>query len=287
MLILNSPQTVQETIQKWKKESNQIALVPTMGCLHEGHLQLVNMAKKYGQKVVVSIFVNPLQFAPNEDFEKYPREFENDSAKLRDMGVDLLFHPSVKDLYPDGFNTKIKVGPIADRLCGQFRPGHFDGVATVCLKLFEISQADFAVFGQKDFQQLKVIERMARDFNLPLTILPHPTVRAEDSLALSSRNKYLSQEERAWATKIPQVLKEAREIITENPFTTVAELKARLTGILAAVPLKIQYLEITQTRDLEPTRGDEKVVTLPHPHLFIAVFAGSTRLIDNITLNGG
>ncbi len=287
MLILNSPQTVQETTQKWKKESEQIALVPTMGCLHEGHLQLVNMAKKYGQKVVVSIFVNPLQFGPNEDFEKYPRAFEADADKLRELGVDLLFYPSTKDLYPDGFSTKIKVGALSERLCGQFRPGHFDGVATVCLKLFEITQADFAVFGQKDFQQLKVIERMAKDFNLPVTILPHPTVRADDKIALSSRNAYLSEEERGWATKIPVALKEAREMISENPFLTVTELKNRLSAMITEVPLKLQYLEITQTKDLEPTKGDEKVVTLSHPHLFIAAFAGSTRLIDNITLNGG
>jgi len=287
MLTLNSPQTVQETAQKWKKESNQIALVPTMGCLHEGHLQLVQMAKKYAEKVVVSIFVNPLQFGPNEDFEKYPRAFEQDSAKLAELGVDLLFYPSVKDLYPDGFCTKIKVGALSERLCGQFRPGHFDGVATVCLKLFEVTQADFAVFGQKDFQQLKVIERMARDFNLPVTILPHPTVRASDSLALSSRNTYLSDEERQWAQKIPAVLKNARQLISENPFITVSELKSRLIASISTVPLKLQYLEVTKTKDLEPTSGEEKVVTLPHPHLFIAAFAGSTRLIDNITLNGG
>ncbi len=287
MITHNSPQTVQETVLEWKRQNQTIALVPTMGYLHEGHLNLVRMAKEHGQKVIVSIFVNPLQFGPNEDLEKYPRAFDSDCAKLDDLGVDLLFNPSVRDLYPEGFSTLVKVGALSERLCGKFRPGHFDGVATVCLKLFEITQANFAVFGQKDYQQLKIIERMARDFNLPLTILPHPIVRSDDQVAMSSRNSYLSENEREWARVIPKTLASAREMISENPFLTVTELTTLLTEKIQTQPLKLQYLEVTQGRDLEPTDGNEKVVTLSHPHLFIAAFAGSTRLIDNVTLNGG
>src|SRR5262249_13763307 len=155
---------------RWKLES-PIAFVPTMGCLHEGHVALIRRAKELAKRVVVSIFVNPMQFSPGEDFEKYPRAFEADKELLEKEGVDLLFAPTVKDLYPEGFSTKISVGEITDRLCGKFRPGHFDGVATVCLKLFEITRCDFAVFGEKDFQQLRVIQQMTADLNLPVAII--------------------------------------------------------------------------------------------------------------------
>ncbi|NBX68257.1 MAG: pantoate--beta-alanine ligase [Proteobacteria bacterium] len=286
MLILNSPEVTQETCLRWKRES-PIAFVPTMGCLHDGHLALVQRAKELAPKVVVSIFVNPLQFGPNEDFEKYPRVFEEDCRKLESMGVDLLFHPSVKDLYPDGFSTKISVGEIANRLCGAFRPGHFDGVATVVLKLFEITSCDYAVFGEKDFQQLTVIQQITRDFNLPVCVIPFPTVRADDQVALSSRNSYLSSSEREAAQKIPQALSAARKEALSNPHQTVGELLNKITPELSREGLKIQYLEITQSRRLLPTRPEERLESLSQPHLFVAVYAGSTRLIDNVSLNSG
>jgi pantoate--beta-alanine ligase len=283
MLILNSPQVTQETCLRWKKES-QIAFVPTMGCLHEGHLALVKKAKELASKVVVSIFVNPLQFGPNEDFEKYPRVFEEDCKKLESLGVDLLFHPRVNDLYPEGFGSKISVGEIGNRLCGAFRPNHFDGVATVVLKLFEISACDFAVFGEKDFQQLTIIQQLSRDFNLPVGIIPHATVRAEDNIALSSRNIYLSPEERVAAQKIPLVLKKAKEEATINPNQTAGDLLNKIRPLIIESSLKLQYLEITQKRELLPVESSSPLNHLTLPHLFVAVYAGMTRLIDNISL---
>lgn len=286
MLILNSPEVTQETCLRWKRET-PIAFVPTMGCLHDGHLALVQRAKELAPKVVVSIFVNPLQFGPNEDFEKYPRVFEEDCRKLESMGVDLLLHPTVKDLYPEGFSSKISVGELGNRLCGAFRPGHFDGVATVVLKLFELTACDFAVFGEKDFQQLTVIQQVTRDFNLPVCVIPHPTVRAEDQVALSSRNSYLSPLEREAAQKIPQALKLAKEEALSNPQQTVRDLLNKISPLLNSNGLKLQYLEVTRTRQLLSAMPEEPLHSLTLPHLFIAVYAGSTRLIDNVSLNSG
>jgi len=283
MLILNSPEVTQETCRRWKREST-IAFVPTMGCLHEGHLALVQRAKDLAPKVVVSIFVNPLQFGPNEDFEKYPRVFEEDCQKLESMGVDLLFHPTVKELYPEGFSTKVSVGDIGERLCGAFRPGHFDGVATVVLKLFEITTCDFAVFGEKDFQQLTVIQQLTKDFNLPVCVISHPTVRADDSLALSSRNNYLSPSEREAAKQIPIALSLAHEEARSNPHQTVGELLNRINPLLNSNGLRPQYVEVTQGKQLLPTKPSDSLHTMALPHLFVAVYSGTTRLIDNISL---
>ncbi len=285
MLILNSPEVTQETCVRWKIES-QVALVPTMGCLHEGHLALVRRAKELALKVVVSIFVNPLQFGPNEDFKKYPRAFEEDCKKLESLGVDLLFYPTVKDLYPESFATKVSVGEIGHRLCGAFRPGHFDGVATVVLKLFEVTACDFAVFGEKDFQQLTVIQQLTRDFNLPVCVVPYPTVRAKDQVALSSRNNYLSPKEREAATQIPIAFKLAQEEVTQNPRQTVEELLKKISPLLTSQELKLQYLEITQNRELLATQPNDCIQSLILPHLFVAVYAGTTRLIDNLSLKG-
>lgn len=283
MLILNSPEVTQETCLRWKKET-PIAFVPTMGCLHEGHLELIKKAKTLASKVVVSIFVNPLQFGPNEDFEKYPRVFEQDCEKLNSLDVDLLFHPNVKDLYPEGFLSKVSVGDIGTRLCGAYRPNHFDGVATVVLKLFEITQCDFAIFGQKDFQQLTIIQQITKDFNLPVCIIPHPTVRAEDEVALSSRNTYLSPSERQAAQQIPKVLNLAKREALQHPEQTVEQLLVKLRPLLTEHGLRIQYLEVTKAQQLLPTENSASLNTLTLPHLFVAVYAGTTRLIDNVSL---
>ena len=283
MLILNSPEVTQETCLRWKRET-PIAFVPTMGCLHEGHLELIKKAKSLASKVVVSIFVNPLQFGPNEDFEKYPRVFEQDCEKLNAIDVDLLFHPSVKDLYPEGFLSKVSVGDIGTRLCGAYRPNHFDGVATVVLKLFEITQCDFAIFGQKDFQQLTIIQQITKDFNLPVCIIPYPTVRAEDEVALSSRNTYLSASERQAAQQIPKVLNLAKREAIQHPEQTVEQLLVKLRPLLTEHGLKIQYLEVTKAQQLLPTESSSPLNTLTLPHLFVAVYAGTTRLIDNVSL---
>jgi len=284
MLILNSPEVTQETCLRWKREAT-LAFVPTMGCLHEGHLALVKKAKELASRVVVSIFVNPLQFAPHEDFEKYPRVFNEDCEKLKSLDVDLLFHPTVNDLYPEGFSSKVSVGDIGNRLCGAFRPNHFDGVATVVLKLFEITSCDFAIFGEKDYQQLTIIQQLTRDFNLPVCVVPHPTIRAEDDVALSSRNLYLSNIERVAARQIPRVLNLSRQEAFNDPAQTVEQLLGKLRPLLTEQGLKVQYLEITQTRQLTPADPLASLKTLILPHLFLAVYAGSTRLIDNISLS--
>lgn len=284
MLILNSPEVTQETCLRWKREAT-LAFVPTMGCLHEGHLALVKKAKELASRVVVSIFVNPLQFAPHEDFEKYPRVFNEDCEKLKSLDVNLLFHPTVNNLYPEGFSSKVSVGDIGNRLCGAFRPNHFDGVATVVLKLFEITSCDFAIFGEKDYQQLTIIQQLTRDFNLPVCVVPHPTIRAEDDVALSSRNLYLSNIERVAARQIPRVLNLSRQEAFNDPAQTVEQLLVKLRPLLTEQGLKVQYLEITQTRQLTPADPLASLKTLILPHLFLAVYAGSTRLIDNISLS--
>lgn len=285
MLILTSPQLTQETVGKWKKDS-KIALVPTMGCLHSGHITLVRRAKQLAERVIVSIFVNPLQFGPNEDFDRYPRTFENDCALLEKEGVDAVFHPSVTELYPPGFSANVSMGKITERLCGKFRPGHFDGVATVCLKLFQITQCDFGVFGEKDFQQLRIIQNMVRDLNLPISIASVATVREEDGLALSSRNRYLTPELRKEAAIISEILFSARERVHGDATIRVLDILADAKDRLQNTSLKSQYIEITTGSELEKATENALVNALPMPHLFLAVYAGTTRLIDNISLNG-
>lgn len=284
MQVLDSVQIAQDVLRSLKgKES--IALVPTMGCLHQGHLELVNLAKKNAQKVVVSIFVNPLQFGANEDFDKYPRTLEADKEKLQAAGVDYLFHPSVQDFYPAQFSNHIEVGALGNRLCGRFRLGHFNGVATVCLKLFEACRADLAVFGEKDFQQLQVIRNLVRDFNLPITILSCPTIREEDGLAMSSRNRYLSSDERKLARVIPQTLMQLKEKVVGDPSTTVGELLSAASKSLAAV--EIQYADITEGPQLDLAPESQRISALDSPRFFVAVKIGTTRLIDNLSLLKG
>lgn len=280
MLILNSPQVVQETVLRWKQEG-KIAFVPTMGCLHEGHLQLVRRAKQYGQRTIVSIFVNPLQFGPKEDLANYPRPIEEDKEKLRALGVDLLFLPSVEDLYPVGFRTKVVPTVLTDHMEGSSRPGHFEGVATVCLKLFLTTQADFAVFGEKDFQQLRVIQQLTADFNMPLTILPHPTVREADGLALSSRNRYLSPGERDTASRFPASLSAAQRRGLTEPTVTAGATVSHLKESLSAAGIVLDYAVVASEWDLIPADGATRLGDIERPRLFAAVKVGRTRLIDN------
>jgi len=259
-----------------------VGLVPTMGCLHKGHLELIKFAQTKAYKVVVSIFVNPLQFGPKEDFQKYPRTFEEDKEKLESLGVDFLFHPSPEELYPEGFSTTVSVERLGSILCGEHRPGHFDGVATVCLKLFQITQADFAVFGEKDFQQLQVIRKMVSDLNLPIEILAHPTLREEDGLALSSRNRYLDASERKLASRLPQALNKVLEKVRNEPSISVSNLLEVFNQDIA--PLSIQYAEIRESSSLQKVAPEQPLKTLKSPRLFVAALVGSTRLIDNISL---
>ncbi|MEZ4749226.1 MAG: pantoate--beta-alanine ligase [Bdellovibrionota bacterium] len=278
MQILHSPVEVQKLTQSW---DGTIALVPTMGALHAGHLSLVKTAQSVADHVVVSIFVNPLQFGPNEDLAKYPRTFEQDAKLLRELNVDLLFAPNAQEFYPEGFSTKVNVSGLSRFLCGASRPGHFEGVTTVCLKLFQVASAQFAVFGEKDFQQLRVIERMVEDLNLPLRIVRGAIVREADGLAMSSRNRYLGAEERKLASQIPEAIAAVRRLGPDARAGDAVERAKQILGDIA-----VEYLEVCSEADLLPVGPEQPLSKIPSPHFFLAVKIGRTRLIDNTPLYG-
>lgn len=264
-----------------KRADKTVALVPTMGNLHEGHLQLVRRAQKLADVVVVSIFVNPLQFGPTEDLDKYPRTLAADMERLFSVGTHYLFNPSVAEMYPSGMDaqTKVIVPEITETLCGASRPGHFTGVATVVTKLFQIVQPDVAVFGEKDFQQLAVIRRMVEDLCMPIKIVGEQTARATDGLALSSRNGYLTPAERQVAPLLHRVLQECREAIACG-FDSYASLEQHATETLRRAGFRPDYVSVRDANTLgEVTMDTEKVVILA------AAYLGQTRLIDNVTLN--
>ncbi len=256
-----------------------------MGCLHEGHLKLVRRAREYGSKVVVSIFVNPLQFGPTDDFERYPRTFLEYTEKLEAEGVDLCFHPDMREMYAPNFCTQITVAGLDKHLCGKFRVGHFQGVATVCQKLFQITQADYSVFGEKDFQQLRILQQMVEDLNLPMRIVPHETVREADGLALSSRNRFLSSEDRALAARVPTALQAVRVFALANPQGAVGEAIQAGLSLFEASLIEVEYLDLASTRDLTPAACNSKIAEIPQPRIFTAVRIGKTRLIDNVSLS--
>ena len=255
-----------------------IGFVPTMGNLHEGHLTLVRAAKKICDVVVVSIFVNPIQFGAGEDFDSYPRTLEQDSRLLADVGCDIIFAPSVDQMYGKQPRlTNISVGQITNDLCGQSRPGHFDGVAVVVTKLFNIVQPDYAFFGQKDYQQLAVIRQLVQDLNIPLEVIGVPIVRAADGLALSSRNGYLSEEQRSIAPKIYQLLKQAEVGLGEGQ--SLSQVLANISTELTQAGFVVDYVEARQP-NLQPIEEFDRDLVL-----FIAAKLGSTRLIDNLQIN--
>lgn len=255
-----------------------IGFVPTMGNLHEGHLTLVRAAKKICDVVVVSIFVNPIQFGAGEDFDSYPRTLEQDSRLLADVGCDIIFAPSVDQMYGTQPRlTNISVGQITNDLCGQSRPGHFDGVAVVVTKLFNIVQPDYAFFGQKDYQQLAVIRQLVQDLNIPLEVIGVPIVRAADGLALSSRNGYLSEEQRSIAPKIYQLLKQAEVGLGEGQ--SLSQVLANISTELTQAGFVVDYVEARQP-NLQPIEEFDRDLVL-----FIAAKLGSTRLIDNLHIN--
>ena len=255
-----------------------IGFVPTMGNLHEGHLNLVREARKLCDIVVVSIFVNPIQFGAGEDFDSYPRTLEQDSRLLADVDCDIIFAPSVEQMYGTQPRlTNISVGQITDDLCGKSRPGHFDGVAVVVTKLFNIVQPNFAFFGQKDYQQLAVIRQLVQDLNMPLEVIGVPIVRAEDGLALSSRNGYLSEHQRAIAPTIYQLLKQAEQQLHEGH--ALAQVLESISNQLTQAGFVVDYVEARQT-NLQPiAQFDRNVV------LFVAAKLGTTRLIDNLQVD--
>jgi pantoate--beta-alanine ligase len=258
------------------KLSGKVALVPTMGALHAGHMALVAEAKNHADSVVASIFVNPAQFGEGEDFGRYPRREEQDTAMLREAACDLLWIPSVVDIYPDGFATRVSVAGVSDRWEGEARPGHFDGVATVVAKLLVAVRPDLALFGQKDFQQLAVVRRMVADLGLPAEIIGVPTVREPDGLALSSRNAYLSPDERRRAVALPKALRSARESILGGTSVATA-LRDAKQALVDVGFLKIDYLALVDGATLEPldaARDDMRLIA--------AAVIGTTRLIDNL-----
>ncbi|MCO5093044.1 MAG: pantoate--beta-alanine ligase [Bosea sp.] len=261
----------------WHGAGETVALVPTMGALHEGHIALVAEGRRRASRVIVTIFVNPTQFAPHEDFKKYPRTFDADCAKLVAAGADAVFFPSVEEMYPAGFATRVLLlGPAAVGLEDRFRPTHFEGVATICCKLFTQSRADCAIFGEKDYQQLKVVTRMATDLDLGVAIVPLATIREADGLAMSSRNRYLSPEQRALAPLLHRVMQELAIRIRnrDDLFKAVAEAQE---AIITA-GFELDYLEARHAETLAPVTSlaDGPI------RLLIAARIGGTRLIDNI-----
>ncbi|NLY74327.1 MAG: pantoate--beta-alanine ligase [Firmicutes bacterium] len=278
MLVIEKIQELRKTLTGLANRDMKVGLVPTMGYLHEGHLSLIRRAKAENDLVVVSIFVNPAQFGPNEDFQRYPRDLERDQELAEAAGTDILFAPEVGEMYPEGYQTYVEVtGGVARRMCGASRPGHFRGVATVVLKLFNIVEPDRAYFGEKDAQQLRVIRRMARDLNLKVEIIGCPIVREADGLALSSRNVYLNQAERKAALILYRTLSRAKELI-EIGERDAAVLREQLIKTIAAEPsASLDYLEIADSESLEPVAKltGEIIIAL-------AVRIGTTRLIDNM-----
>ncbi len=268
-------------LKEMRQGNKSVGFVPTMGYLHEGHMSLVAKAKEKTDIVVMSIFVNPLQFGPNEDFERYPRDIERDSQMAREAGVDLLFTPGVEDMYPKPMLTKVSVAQVSESLCGKSRPGHFDGVATVVTKLFQIVQPDYAFFGQKDAQQVAVIEQMVYDLAIPVTIVPCPIVREADGLAKSSRNVYLNPSEREQATVLYQSLQTAKQLIEEGE-RSAAAVREGVVKVISTAPLAgIDYVEVLKYPELvfEPKleAGQSYLIAL-------AVKFGNTRLIDNLMI---
>lgn len=267
---------LREIINQAKNRGRKIALVPTMGYLHRGHLTLVERAIQTGAFVVVSIFVNPLQFGPSEDYTKYPRDLERDARLAEDAGVDALFHPTDQEMYPHPLLTNVEVSHLDEVLCGARRPGHFRGVATVVSKLFHIVQPDLAFFGQKDYQQYLIIRRMVSDLNLPIRVCPVPIVREQDGLALSSRNVFLTPDQRREALLLSQSLKEAEKLILDG-VRSAPEIERYISqGIIAKTHGIIDYVEVRDAEDLSKVSEIKGTVVIA-----LAVRFGSTRLIDN------
>ncbi|WP_433620091.1 pantoate--beta-alanine ligase [Paenibacillus cellulositrophicus] len=264
-----------------------VGLVPTMGYLHEGHASLIRRARKDNGIVVVSIFVNPIQFGPGEDYETYPRDEARDLALAEAEGADLVFLPSVETMYPQPTKTKIMVSDITTRLCGASRPGHFDGVTTVVSKLFNIVQPDKGYFGMKDVQQVAVLQQMVQDLNMNVEIVPCPIVREEDGLALSSRNVYLSEEERRQALVLSRSLREAAAAVSEGTAVTAGDIRNLLQRVISQSPLAdIEYAEVVSFPGLRPYPDDEEISRKDEAVLMaLAVRFGRTRLIDNRLFN--
>ncbi len=276
MKIVSDIREMQQLAGHYRQQGKTIGFVPTMGYLHEGHLSLMRRARPQCDILVVSIFVNPTQFGPNEDFERYPRDFARDERLCREVGVDVVFYPAADAMYPQPYLTYVNVEKLSETMCGASRPGHFRGVTTVVTKLFNIVQPHIAVFGQKDYQQSLIIRQMVRDLNFDVQIDVAPIVREADGLAMSSRNKYLSPKERQQALVLYRSLTRAEELIREGERNADALLQAMQTIISEAPDARIDYIAIVDAETLEP------LSTVRHNTVIaLAVYIGTTRLIDN------
>ena len=277
--IVRTVKDLRASVAGWRRAGESVALVPTMGALHDGHLTLVKLARRKAQRVVVSIFVNPTQFAPNEDLARYPRDEAGDRAKLGHAGTDLIWSPPAEEMYPDGFATTVVPTGAAIPLEGEFRPNHFAGVATVCTKLFSQVTPDVAVFGEKDYQQLCVIRQIVRDLNLPVKIVPAPISRDRDGLARSSRNSYLTAEERAAAPALNRAIKGIAAIVARHgPVNKSIEVATH--DLLAAGFRKVDYIAVRDAQTLEPYRPKSGRPA----RVLAAAWLGATRLIDNVAV---
>jgi pantoate--beta-alanine ligase len=279
MLTARAASDLRRQVDAWRTAGERIGFVPTMGALHAGHLSLVRLARERARRAVVSVFVNPAQFGPGEDFNRYPRQPEKDAALLAEAGCDLLFLPGTATIYPPGHATFVEPGGAAEGLEGEFRPGHFRGVATVVCILFNLVRADVAVFGEKDAQQLAVVRQMVRDLHLPVEIVAGPTIREADGLAMSSRNAYLSAEERRAATVLSRALASAEEAVRTGERRADA-VRRRLRDVLTAEPLaRAEYAEVVEAESFQPVETLQGRLVIP-----LAVRVGGTRLIDNLRL---
>jgi pantoate--beta-alanine ligase len=282
MIVVNTIAAVREAVAKFRASGSTIAFVPTMGALHAGHISLVERAKREADVTVMSIFVNPLQFGPNEDLSRYPRPIENDEAMAKEAGVDILFRPEVKEMYPSEREITVTAAAVAEAWEGASRPGHFDGVLTVVAKLFNIVQPDVTIFGRKDLQQAVLVQAMVRDLVMPLKVIVAPIVRERDGLALSSRNRYLSEADRKTALSLSHALKEVRRAFARGERNTTALENAGLAVLEHEPAAKIDYFAVVNGATLmrEKTAAADSAA-------IVAARVGSTRLIDNMTLGGG
>jgi pantoate--beta-alanine ligase len=279
MKIIRSIKNMQRIVRDLKRDGKLVGFVPTMGALHNGHLSLIKQAAEENDFLIVSIFVNPTQFGPGEDFRRYPRTIKTDALLCKEEGVDIIFYPDANQIYPKGYKTYVALEGLSNILCGKFRPGHFKGVATIVIKLFNIIQPDIAYFGQKDAQQAVIIQQMVRDFNLPIKIKVMPIVREPDGLAMSSRNSYLSFKERADAAVLYKALGKAKAMIRQGIINPSRIILAMRKIILKKKTTRIQYIKIVDLNELKPVKRIQGKVLIA-----LAVWIGRTRLIDNIII---
>lgn len=279
LMICETVESVRHQIREWRQHNQSVVFVPTMGNLHDGHLRLVDEARQHGDRVVVSIFVNPSQFAEGEDFTRYPRTRERDIELLTERGADMVFIPEISQMYTVPNLTVIEVNDLSGQLCGAFRPGHFGGVATVVCKLFNIVQPDTAIFGEKDYQQLILIKIMVSDLMIPVKIFGVPTVRSDDGLALSSRNQYLTENQRKTACKLYEVLNETRDVLINGDNIDYRQLEEQQYNTLKKHGFKPDYFAIRDAESLQPSTDDARQQQLV---ILVAAWLGQTRLIDNL-----